>query len=64
MKLRAILRNAPDWAVRVLAAEPEAYFLPEDGVLVPEVGAIMTLDGWARSRRSWNIDWRSWRLSP
>jgi MoaA/NifB/PqqE/SkfB family radical SAM enzyme len=64
MKLRAILRNAPDWAVRILAKEPEAYFLPEDKILVPEVGAIMGLDGWAHSRGFWNIDWRSWRLSP
>jgi MoaA/NifB/PqqE/SkfB family radical SAM enzyme len=64
MKLRAILRNAPDWAVRILAKEPEAYFLPEDEILVPEVGAIMTLNRWAHSRRFWNIDWRRWRLSP
>jgi len=63
MKLRAILRNAPDWAVRLLAKDPEAYFLPEDKVLVPEVGAIMTLDGWAHRRRFWNIDWLGSRAS-
>lgn len=63
MKLRTILRNAPDWAVRILAKEPEAYFLPEDKILVPEVAALMTLDRWAHSRRFWNIDWRNWRAS-
>ena len=63
MKLRTILRNAPDWAVRILTKEPEAYFLPEDKILVPEVAALMTLDRWAHSRRFWNIDWRNWRAS-
>lgn len=40
MKLRAILRNAPEWAVGLLASDPASYFLPEDAVLVPEVKAI------------------------
>ena len=58
MKLRAILRNAPDWAVHRLASEPESYFLPEDKVLIPEVRAVMALGDKARSRRAWSIDWR------
>ncbi|WP_174302137.1 radical SAM/SPASM domain-containing protein [Caulobacter sp. S45] len=40
MKLRAILRNAPDWAVKVMAAEPDTFFYPEDQVLAPEVEAL------------------------
>ena len=42
MKMRAILRNAPKWVTSVLASEPNSYFLPEDRLLVPEVGAIYT----------------------
>jgi MoaA/NifB/PqqE/SkfB family radical SAM enzyme len=63
MKLRSILRNAPDWAVRILAKEPDAHFLPEDKILVPEVGAIVALGAWAHPRKFWNIDWRGWRLA-
>jgi hypothetical protein len=40
MKLRAILRNAPDWVVATLSERPDDYFLPEDAVLVPEVAAV------------------------
>lgn len=29
-KVRAILRNAPDWVVRILSAAPDAFFLPAD----------------------------------
>jgi hypothetical protein len=42
MKMRAILRNAPNWVASLLASEPNSYFLPEDRLLVPEVGAIYT----------------------
>jgi MoaA/NifB/PqqE/SkfB family radical SAM enzyme len=40
MKLRAILRNAPDHVVERLAASPDDFFLPEDRLLVPEVDAV------------------------
>ena len=40
MKMRAILRNAPQWVVRTVAREPDSYFLPEDRLLVPEVDAV------------------------
>jgi MoaA/NifB/PqqE/SkfB family radical SAM enzyme len=40
-KLRAILRNAPDWVVRILAAAPEDFFLPADHRRLPvELGAL------------------------
>lgn len=40
-KLRAILRNAPDWTVRILAAAPDEFFLPADFRRLPvELGAL------------------------
>lgn len=45
MKMRAVLRNAPEWVAGVLARDPGAYFLPEDQVLVPEVDAVWSHAG-------------------
>lgn len=42
MKMRAILRNAPNWVVATLARDPSTYFLPEDKLLVPEVSVLHT----------------------
>ncbi|WP_353118377.1 radical SAM/SPASM domain-containing protein [Nitratidesulfovibrio sp.] len=40
-KVRAILRNAPDWVVRILAAAPDAFFLPADQRRLPvELAAL------------------------
>jgi hypothetical protein len=56
MKLRAILRNAPDWAVDMLTADPEAFFLPEDAILVPEVRAIHDLrSGKSQIGKAWSF---------
>ena len=39
--LRGILRNAPDWALRVLTSAPEEFFHPIDFALMPdELGAL------------------------
>jgi pyruvate-formate lyase-activating enzyme len=42
MKMRAILRTAPNWVLSAVAPDPNSYFLPEDRLLLPEVGAIYT----------------------
>ncbi|BFR50064.1 radical SAM protein [Nitratidesulfovibrio sp. HK-II] len=40
-KVRAILRNAPDWVVRILSAAPDAFFLPADSRRLPvELAAL------------------------
>lgn len=40
-KVRAILRNAPDWVVRILAAAPGEFFLPSDQRRLPvELAAL------------------------
>lgn len=40
-KVRAILRNAPDWVVRILSAAPDAFFLPADHRRLPvELAAL------------------------
>ncbi|EGY25628.1 radical SAM superfamily protein [Desulfovibrio sp. A2] len=40
-KVRAILRNAPDWVVRILSAAPDAFFLPADQRRLPvELAAL------------------------
>ena len=55
MKLRAILRIAPEWVVGTLTEDPSNYFLPEDAILVPEIQAIYDLQsGKARRRGSWS----------
>lgn len=50
MKLRAILRNAPDYVVAGLMADPDAFFLPEDRILVPEVDAVYLMRDAAAQR--------------
>lgn len=59
-KVRALLRNAPDWVVRILAAAPDAFFLPSDHRRMPvELAALHRPearalppdpDAWARLR--------------
>ncbi|MBW1780214.1 MAG: radical SAM protein [Deltaproteobacteria bacterium] len=40
-KVKGILRDAPDWALKILASKPDMFFLPEDYELMPlETGAI------------------------
>lgn len=40
-KVKGILRNAPDWALKILASKPDMFFLPVDYELMPlETGAI------------------------
>lgn len=40
-KVKGILRNAPDWALKVLSSKPDMFFLPVDYELMPlETGAI------------------------
>jgi MoaA/NifB/PqqE/SkfB family radical SAM enzyme len=40
-KVKGILRNAPDWVLKILASEPDMFFLPVDYELMPlETGAI------------------------
>lgn len=45
--LRSILRNAPDWAVSLMAANPDAFFFPIDRKLVPEVEYLFGMAGLA-----------------
>jgi hypothetical protein len=45
MATRAVLRAAPDWVAKCLISNPDAFFLPEDAELVPEVRAIRQLGG-------------------
>ena len=40
-KVRAILRNAPDWVVRILSAAPDAFFLPADQRRLPVELAVL-----------------------
>lgn len=35
-KVRGILRNAPDWAIRILAGNPAAFFFDMDYALLPQ----------------------------
>ena len=40
-RIRAILLNAPDWALQILHASPQEFFLPDDERYLPlEIGAI------------------------
>lgn len=40
-KVKGILRNAPDWALKILMSKPDMFFLPVDYELMPlETGAI------------------------
>lgn len=45
MKMRGILRNAPDWVVKILVRRPDHFFTPEDVQLIPEVRAIYECQG-------------------
>jgi pyruvate-formate lyase-activating enzyme len=50
-KVRAILRNAPDWAVKVMAADPDSFFFSEDRVLAPEVEVLFSSPRLAKGAR-------------
>jgi hypothetical protein len=54
-KLRAILRNAPDWAVRVMAADPDSFFFSEDRILAPEVNVLFSSPRLAKGPREPHI---------
>ncbi len=50
-KVRAILRNAPDWVVRILSAAPDAFFLPADQRRLPvELAALRSPEALALAR--------------
>ena len=41
MTMRAIVRNSPDWALKILARDPERFFLAIDFLLSPvELGLL------------------------
>jgi len=48
MAVRGLLRNAPDWVVKILLGDPDAFFFDDDRVLVPEVAAVFASKGLLR----------------